>query len=196
MTSKSQRRTYLALFNATYELILEKGYDAVTIAEIARRADYGRSTFYLHFQDKADVVWKMIEAHAQILDEQLIDLVGHLEFPLREWRAWQLIFMSIDQQRLFFQQLDSDFSWRLRQRQKALVIENYQKHLKAGFYSLDTDVPIAISARFITGGLVEILDYWLDHPDAGTPDEMTDMFFQLVFRQLPPNMSKSGEKGS
>ncbi len=186
MSTKSQRRTYLALFNATYELILEKGYDAVTIAEIVRRADYGRSTFYLHFKDKADVVWKMLESHAQILDEQLIDMVGNLESPLREWRAWQLIFTSIDQQRLFFQQLDSDFSGRLRQRQKALVIENYQKHLHSGFYSLDTKVPIAISARFITGGLVEILDYWLDQPEAGNPDEMADMFFELVFRQSPP----------
>ena len=37
--------------------LLEQGYDAVTVADIATRADYGRSTFYLYFQDKEAVVF-------------------------------------------------------------------------------------------------------------------------------------------
>ncbi len=37
-------------------LILEKGYDAVTVTDIIERADVGRSTFYAHFSDKQDVL--------------------------------------------------------------------------------------------------------------------------------------------
>lgn len=42
-------------------LILEKGYDAITVTEIIDRADVGRSTFYAHFTDKQDVLFSTIE---------------------------------------------------------------------------------------------------------------------------------------
>ena len=45
-------RTRRALREAMLSLILEKGYDSVTVDEIADRADVSRSTFYLHYRDK------------------------------------------------------------------------------------------------------------------------------------------------
>lgn len=42
-------------------LILEKGYNAVTVTDIIDRADVGRSTFYAHFTDKQDVLFSNIE---------------------------------------------------------------------------------------------------------------------------------------
>ncbi len=43
------------------ELILEKGYDAVTVTDIIARADVGRSTFYAHFTDKQDVLFSNLD---------------------------------------------------------------------------------------------------------------------------------------
>ncbi len=37
-------------------LILEKGYESLTIQDIAERADVGRSTFYMHFSSKDDLL--------------------------------------------------------------------------------------------------------------------------------------------
>lgn len=37
-------------------LILEKKYESITVQEILDRADVGRSTFYLHFQDKDELL--------------------------------------------------------------------------------------------------------------------------------------------
>ncbi|GGK65290.1 hypothetical protein Sme01_24530 [Sphaerisporangium melleum] len=42
-------------------LILEKGYDAVTVTDIIARADVGRSTFYAHFTDKKDALLSNID---------------------------------------------------------------------------------------------------------------------------------------
>ena len=36
--------------------ILEKKYESITVQEILDRADVGRSTFYLHFQDKDELL--------------------------------------------------------------------------------------------------------------------------------------------
>jgi len=41
---------------AFYELIKEKGYEAITIQDIADRAMINRNTFYLHHQNKPDLL--------------------------------------------------------------------------------------------------------------------------------------------
>jgi len=48
-------RTRRALQHAFLQLILDKGYEAVSIQDICDAADVGRSTFYLHFKDKDDL---------------------------------------------------------------------------------------------------------------------------------------------
>jgi len=48
-------RTRRSLQHAFLRLIIDKGYDAVSIQDICEAADVGRSTFYLHFKDKDDL---------------------------------------------------------------------------------------------------------------------------------------------
>ena len=50
-------RTRRLLREALLALIMEEGYDAVTIEEITDRADLGRTTFYLHYRDKEDLAF-------------------------------------------------------------------------------------------------------------------------------------------
>ena len=52
---KHDRRTLKTkkfLVGALTELIIEKGYDAITIQDIIDRANVGRSTFYSHYESK------------------------------------------------------------------------------------------------------------------------------------------------
>ncbi|TMS00617.1 TetR/AcrR family transcriptional regulator [Nonomuraea basaltis] len=55
------RRTRRAVQEALVALILEKGYDAVTVTDIIDRADVGRSTFYAHFTDKQHVLFSNLD---------------------------------------------------------------------------------------------------------------------------------------
>ncbi len=47
------RRTVIAAFN---DLVLRRGFARVTVRDIITHADVGRSTFYEHFENKADVL--------------------------------------------------------------------------------------------------------------------------------------------
>jgi len=173
-------------FVVAVELIMEQGYDAVTVAEICRRADYGRSTFYLHFADKEALFWEILKHNLVVMDAQVLELIQGLDSPKREWVAWYAIFESIPFQRQFYLQLNSDLSRRLRQWQREQLIATFARQLRSGVYSLMLDVPPEIGARFITGALLEVLDYWLANPDAGDVDTMTAHFYRLVFRSDPP----------
>jgi AcrR family transcriptional regulator len=51
-------RTMTALRDALMSLIIEKGYDAISIQDIADRANVARATFYLHFKDKDDLMFR------------------------------------------------------------------------------------------------------------------------------------------
>jgi hypothetical protein len=49
-------KTKRALAAAFKDLLLEKGYDAITIRDIIDRADVGRSTFYAHYEGKEQLL--------------------------------------------------------------------------------------------------------------------------------------------
>ena len=180
-----KHRTRAAFLTAGLELILEKGYDAVSVSDIAQLADYGRSTFYLHFRDKEDLVWTLLKNQMAQLDQQVVTAVAGLPSPQREFHAWEIIFATIDAQRPFFLQLDSDLSRRLRQMQKECLIENFARQLRDGVFSLLLDVPPEIGARFIVGALLELLDYWLHYPEASSAEALARYMFRLVFRTEP-----------
>jgi AcrR family transcriptional regulator len=46
------QRTRQALMAAFIELVLTRGYEALTAGDISRKANVGRSTFYLHYASK------------------------------------------------------------------------------------------------------------------------------------------------
>ena len=52
MIDRRVQKTRKILSQALVSLILEKGYDAITIQGIRDRANVGRSTFYAHVENK------------------------------------------------------------------------------------------------------------------------------------------------
>ncbi|MEH7097702.1 TetR/AcrR family transcriptional regulator [Neobacillus vireti] len=56
-------KSQIAIKNAVIELMSEKSFDNITIQDIADRADVNRGTIYLHYNDKYDLLDKMIEEH-------------------------------------------------------------------------------------------------------------------------------------
>jgi len=71
--SRHERRrlkTRNLLIQNTLQLVLEKGYDAISIQDITERADLGRGTFYIHFKDKEEVVWTAFRDLFQELEQE------------------------------------------------------------------------------------------------------------------------------
>jgi len=57
LVERKRRQARLRIIEAARELFLERGYDGVSVADIAERAEVGRTTFFRHFGDKQEVVF-------------------------------------------------------------------------------------------------------------------------------------------
>ncbi len=62
-------KTQESLKKAVIELMSEKKFDDITIQDIADRANVNRGTIYLHYQDKYDLLDKIIESLINELKE-------------------------------------------------------------------------------------------------------------------------------
>src|SRR5271167_4103282 len=65
------QRTHDRLGSALVELIQEKPIDDVTVQEVLDRSSVGRSTFYLHFRDKNDLLLSQLEQFLEIMSTTL-----------------------------------------------------------------------------------------------------------------------------
>jgi AcrR family transcriptional regulator len=54
-------RTRSALLAAFGEMLLTRGYVDLSVEDIAARANVGRSTFYMHFKSREDILLKSLE---------------------------------------------------------------------------------------------------------------------------------------
>ena len=57
LVERKQRQARQRIIEAARELFLERGFDAVSVGDIAERAEVGRTTFFRHFGDKQEVVF-------------------------------------------------------------------------------------------------------------------------------------------
>ncbi|GAA2007535.1 helix-turn-helix domain-containing protein [Catenulispora subtropica] len=59
LRERKKQRTREAIFEAAMELFDERGYDHVTLAEVARAADVAPATVFTHYASKEDLVYSM-----------------------------------------------------------------------------------------------------------------------------------------
>jgi AcrR family transcriptional regulator len=73
LLERKQQRTRQALVDAAFDLFVERGFDRVTVTDIADRAETGRTTFFRYFGDKQEVLF----ADEETLIEDLTARLRH-----------------------------------------------------------------------------------------------------------------------
>lgn len=62
LIERKQRAARVRIVDAADQLFAERGFDGVSVTDIAERAEVGRTTFFRHFKDKTEVVFAKEQA--------------------------------------------------------------------------------------------------------------------------------------
>jgi AcrR family transcriptional regulator len=73
LRERKKQRTRALIADAALRLFLERGFEAVTIAEIAQAAEVDAKTIYNYFPSKPDLVFQRLEAFEQALLDAVRD---------------------------------------------------------------------------------------------------------------------------
>ncbi len=195
------RRTRRALQKALISLILEKGFDAVTIEEITDRADLGRTTFYLHFNDKEDLLMQAIDSISEDFIEQHGALLEKAQDPQSALSKLHLnvderiIFHIFDHARenadLYKVMLRGEGSGKAAERFLNIIKNEVTKRLKT-VKDLAMKVPLDIFSVFFSGTLVELVTWWLEEDQPYPIEEMVQYYQQLLLFGALDTLNMSG----
>jgi AcrR family transcriptional regulator len=165
------RRTRRQLHDALISLILERGWDKVSVLDVCDRADIGRSTFYVHFADKEELLLSGLEDLHAYMDELRARATGTLGF------AEALVEHAQENLRLFRALVGKKGGPQVLRAFRDVVI----RLVEADLASLGVPVeerPLA--ARYIAGGFVELLTTWLDRPSKIEAKTLAGTFRRLT----------------
>jgi len=185
---RRKEQTRKKLIDAAISLILEHGYDAVTIDEIVARADVGKGTFYLHFKDKESLVWEVIRKEVEAIQRESDERYRAVPLEHIPYPGFVVFFeYAARNQDLFRIMLGSQGHSIFTQHIKQFLIEETMREIQANFAFTDIGLPAEFVAHYVVGALIELQIWWLETPNSYSPIQMAQMFYQMIFRKPPPS---------
>jgi AcrR family transcriptional regulator len=164
------------LREALIQLIHERGWDQITVQDVCERADVGRSTFYVHFADKEELLVSGFgDLRAQLRARVAVGEGRPLGFTLALFehaREYQPVYRALLGRRTAqvvyrtFLELVID-----------LVNEDLAELAPAG--------PLRDAAvRYVAGAFWELLQLWSTRPSGSSPLEVDEIFRRLTMAVL------------
>jgi AcrR family transcriptional regulator len=173
------QRTRQLLQDALIALILEKGFEAVTVQDIIDHANVGRSTFYAHFQDKDDLFLSGFENLRAQFEQHMLGQ------SLAEQDPWELSLVMFrhaqEYQRVYKALVGEKGGHSMLTHVQKYLIALIHEHLKSQFpEGKKGQIPPEILTLYIVNTLTALLTWWLDHNMPYPPEQINDMFRQLT----------------
>jgi AcrR family transcriptional regulator len=179
------QKTQGLLRAALISLIAEKPYDSIAVKEILDRGNVGRSTFYMHFRDKDD-----------LLVSSIYEMLG----PVPKLRSGgkgrdRLLWFSLP---IFEHHYRHAHAWgdRIGTRGRAILHEHLRLVLaKIIGSSMKQEfggalrkplrqMPPDLVAEYVASTFVLVLNWWLDNKMPLPPKEINDIFRRLILPTL------------
>lgn len=179
--SQSDRRvlrTRRALHDAFLSLLVERGFDELSVLEVCERANVGRSTFYTYFQSKEDLLDGGLgdlgdelrrQAAARMSDVNILPfargLIDHIQEQRRLFRA------------IVGRRSGIVVQARFRMMVHKLVAEDLARFHDKGWRG-------DAASHYVTGALVQVLAWWADAKSSIPADEIEAFLIEVTVNAL------------
>jgi AcrR family transcriptional regulator len=177
------RRTRQLLRDTFVTLLKEKRYEDISVQDIIERADVARSTFYVHYVDKEDLLvgkWGVfasnLGAQADVLKQEESD--GHSILSTLGW------FRHIEAQGDLLKIIAKDPAMDLAMKTlHGILLEDMQKRIERHLpENENAPIPPSLAVEYLAGSLMTLLKWWVKQGMSYPPERMDEIFQQLVMR--------------
>ena len=176
------RRSRAAIRDAFLALVSERGFEQVTVDDVARRADIARATFYAHFRDKNDLLTAIVGELTAELAEAVLPLTPTGTTPPQGEAARELFRHADANRDLYRVVLSGEAGGRARHAYIEAMVEPLVGMLAtlAAAHGGRPRVAPDILARAWIGSLTAVLEWWLTVDDPPTADEAVLHFMRYA----------------
>ena len=169
------------------QLLKEKHFMKISVRDITTVAAINRGTFYLHYQDKYDLLHQMeenllrgLELHLQRLKPDVL---------LLEAEKGQISTLAVEVFRYiqtnaerFQVLLGENNHFGFHKRLKQFFVDHFgKKMVQNKTFFQDLTIRKDYLSSFATSAFLGLVEQWLDNSLAESPDEMADMYIQIIF---------------
>ena len=184
-------KTRKAIKDAFLILIQTRGYDRITIQDIADEAMINRNTFYLHYIDKIDLMESLCKDSIDQLNVCInlevkdIDEINEKLFTSILTETFKVIEADIE----FFKAMLSENGY-----------PNFANHLKealknvmlAGLEKYSSDYKIDVALEYMISGLVGVICMWITHSEELQITEIVEQLSDIHFHNVLKLLHKNG----
>ena len=182
---RRQQKTRVAIFDALSSLLVEKGYNNISVQDIVNEANIGRSTFYAHFETKDDV-----------LREFCSDIFKHVfsnGFPTESSHDFSkegndthavithLFYHLLDNKKNIAGILTCESGELFLQYFKQFFDDLYTVKLLSGITDGKLNVPYEFMLNHISGSYINMIQWWIKGGMKQSPEEMTKYFEAVIY---------------
>jgi AcrR family transcriptional regulator len=182
VTDRRIQKTQKLLREALFSLISEKSYDSIVVKDILDRANVGRSTFYMHFGDKDELL--VSGMHDMLRSVQAAGL------PPSAKPSERIIWFSLP----IFEQINQHRhagEARIGTRGRAIIHEHLQKVLSEliaddvkkclqSRRKSAAQMPSDIVVQYVASTFILVLNWWVENRSPLHPKGVNDVFRTLV----------------
>lgn len=175
---KRVQRTRDLLRRALMQLVREKGYDAVTIQDITERANLGRTTFYLHYESKDDL---MLDHHADFASQLTLRILSTEEL-LGDEPSGQLVSLLqqlADHKQVYFALMRSKDAQAIKVGIQRQMTDNLLENLNQAYPDATPNQPIVMLANYIIGAHFAMIDWWLSNRTPQSAQDVARLLHQM-----------------
>ncbi|PAF16990.1 TetR/AcrR family transcriptional regulator [Terribacillus saccharophilus] len=172
---RRKRRTQKLIIDTFFKLLNEKSFDKITVNQLTKLADINRGTFYLHYQDKYELLEGTIKDYINHMNQYCLHNKEEISSALT------LAFNYLKDNYKFIEPLLRNEGYQL-----------FQNELKSSISSFietsdlfDLHVVSILKKKAITSTILGVIEWWLleDELNASPSDiaaELKDIVFLII----------------
>lgn len=191
-----QKNHAAQILEAGEKLFAKKGFYPTTMEEVARAAGLAKGTIYLHFNDKRDLFFSIIEKKLDILLEKIEKEMRKDEFPSQRIKlAIGIHLRFLEENRDFFkimQTLPESLKQEMERKLKGRVIEKQSRYveildqlIRKGIRNQEIKPLDSRKLAVILVGMMHSLTiYWISRKEKGSLSQDDSLVWQIFWEGI------------